>query len=340
MGIGEDFAAFRSNYLISGDKIQSISYRYKLITRQLNKDFWNSDSETAHSLYVGSYGRDTAAHGISDLDIGFLLPVQLYQQYNAYSSNGQSALLQAVKRSIQKTYSTSESFGDGQVVVIRFDDDITFEVLPAFEKTDRSWIYPNANNGGSWKECNPRAEIEAINIRNTLTNRNLKNLCRMMRVWKNYCNVLISGMLIDTLAYQFIEEWEYQDKSFLYHDYMTRDFFEFLSNQDVTQNFWRAPGSGSSVSRKGSFEDKARSAYLRACEAIQYNNYEGSASSKMEGNLWHTLSRLKASALPLNPKFENVLGGQRILIRPMRRWLNDARELSGISKTRRLFFLP
>jgi hypothetical protein len=280
VGIGEDFAAFRSNYLISGEKIQSISYRYKRITRQLNKDFWNSDSETAHSLYVGSYGRDTAAHGISDLDIGFLLPAQFYQQYNAYSSNGQSALLQAVKRSIQKTYSTSESFGDGQVVVINFDDGITFEVLPAFEKTNGSWLYPNANNGGSWKECNPRAEIEAISIRSASTNRNLKNLCRMMRVWKDYCNVPISGMLIDTLAYQFMEKWEYRDKSFLYHDYMARGFFAFLSNQDATQNFWRAAGSGSWVGRKGRFEHKARSAYLRACEAIQYNNYEWSRRQK------------------------------------------------------------
>lgn len=280
MGVGEDFAAFRSNYLISSDKIQSISYRYKRITRQLNKDFWNTDSETAHSLYVGSYGRDTAARGISDLDIGFLLPITLYQQYKAYSSNGQSALLQVVKRSIQKTYPTSESFGDGQVVVINFDDGITFEVLPAFEKTDGSWLYPNANNGGSWKECNPRAEIEAIGIRSSLTNRNLKNLCRMMRVWKDHCNVPISGILIDTLAYQFIEKWEYRDKSFFYHDYMARDFFAFLSTQDVTQNFWRAPGSGSWVSRKGSFEYKARSAYLKACEAIQYDSYEWSRRQK------------------------------------------------------------
>jgi tRNA nucleotidyltransferase (CCA-adding enzyme) len=64
----------------------SISARYKRITRQLNTDFWSTDSETAHSLYVGSYGRDTSASGVSDLDIAFVLPVAHYTNYKAYRS--------------------------------------------------------------------------------------------------------------------------------------------------------------------------------------------------------------------------------------------------------------
>jgi hypothetical protein len=72
MGVGEDFARFKENYNIDSETMGSISYRYRRITRQLNSDFWDTDSETAHSLYVGSYGRDTAARGLSDLDIGFL----------------------------------------------------------------------------------------------------------------------------------------------------------------------------------------------------------------------------------------------------------------------------
>src|ERR1700750_2687855 len=128
MGVGEDFATFKDNYNITSELITSFSYRYKRITRQLNKDFWNTESDTAHSLYVGSYGRDTAAKGVSDLDVAFELPTALYHQYNSHQNNGQSALLQAVKRSIQNTYKTSESFGDGQVVVVSFDDKLTFEV--------------------------------------------------------------------------------------------------------------------------------------------------------------------------------------------------------------------
>lgn len=273
MGVGEDFLGFKNNYNISSDKMNSIAYRYGRITRQLNTDFWNTTSETAHSLYVGSYGRDTAAKGVSDLDIGFVLPYSVYQRYHAYLGNGQSALLQAVKHSIQKTYRASESFGDGQVVVIRFDDGITFEILPVFENKDgQSWTYPNANGGGSWHTCNPRAEIAAIASRSNSTNKNLKHLCRMMRIWRDYQSVPMSGMLIDTLAYQFIENWQYRDKSFFYHDFMARDFFDYMSQIPETQTYWRAPGSGSYVVKKGAFQYKARSDYLRAVEAINYND--------------------------------------------------------------------
>lgn len=272
MSVSEDFSRFKDGYNVDASTMASISYRYRRITKQLNKDFWNTDSETAHSLYVGSYGRDTAARGISDLDVGFVLPSSLYHQYNAYLGNGQSALLQAVKRSIQKTYTTSESFGDGQVVVVSFTDGITFEILPAFDHSDGNcWIYPNANSGGSWKTCNPRAEMRAVDTRSLLTNRNLKYLCRMMRVWRDVHSVPMSGMLIDTLAYQFIEGWAHRDKSFLYHDYIARDYFLYLSQRDTTQSYWRAPGSGALVARKGSFERKASSAYVKALEAITYD---------------------------------------------------------------------
>jgi hypothetical protein len=267
MGVAEEFVQFKDRYNIGKELISSIGYRYQRITGQLNKDFRNTDSKTANSLYVGSYGRDTAAKGISDLDMAYVLPPALYAQYDAYTSNGQSALLQAVKNSIKKTYATSEAFGDGQVVVINFDDGVTFEVLPVFNNHAGTWTYPNSNNGGSWQTCNPRAEIDAIHTRNLATNRNLKHLCRMMRVWRDHNDVPMSGALIDTLAYQFIESWGYRDKSFLYHDYMARDFLKYLSDQDKDKTYWRMPGSGSYVWKKGNFQSKALTDYNIAVPA-------------------------------------------------------------------------
>lgn len=69
----------------------------------------------------------------------------------------------------------------------------------------------------------------------------------MMRAWKSQWSVPIGGLLIDTLAYQFIENYQYRDKSFLYYDYMSRDFFQWMSEQDENQEYWRAPGSGAYV---------------------------------------------------------------------------------------------
>lgn len=274
MGVADEFAQFKDRYNIGMELISSIAYRYQRITGQLNKDFRSVDSKTANSLYVGSYGRDTAAKGISDLDVAYILPPALYAQYDAYASNGQSALLQAVKNSIKKTYATSEAFGDGQVVVINFDDGITFEILPVFDNRAGTWTYPNANQGGSWQTCNPRAEIEAIRTRNLVVNHNLKHLCRMMRVWRDYNSVPMSGALIDTLAYQFIENWEYRDKSFLYHDYMARDFLKFLADQPRDQTYWRMPGSASFVWTKGNFQAKAATDHSFAVAACGFQKDE------------------------------------------------------------------
>lgn len=268
MSVADDFKAFRNNYLIPQATVSSISQRYRRITKQLNKDFWTTESETAHSLYVGSYGRDSAAKGVSDLDVAFQLPYEVYKKYDAYQSNGQSALLQAVKTSIAKTYSSTYMGGDGQVVAINFTDDIRFEILPYFLNTDGSFTFSDTNGGGSWKTCNPRAEMTAYAARNTSSNGNLKAICRMARIWKSQNNVPISGMLIDTLAYNFIESWEHKDKSYLYHDFLVRDFMYYLSVRDKTQNHWRAPGSQSYVWKGGNFQTPAATAYGNAVKAI------------------------------------------------------------------------
>lgn len=268
MGLANWFSTFCQNIQVQDGG--TISSRYRRITRRLNIDYWGTDSDTAHSLYVGSYGRNTATQGFSDLDMVFRLPYSEYEKYDDYSSNGHSALLQAVRHSIQKTYSTTNIGADGQVIQVPFTDGITFEVVPVFNNTDGSFTFPDANGGGNWRITNPRPEIRAIRDRNSECNGNLVRLCRMMRAWKSEWDVPMGGLLIDTLAHRFINDWQNKDKSYLYYDYMSRDFFSFMANQDRRQQYWLAPGSDQYVWRKGLFEWKATRCYNLACEAIDH----------------------------------------------------------------------
>jgi hypothetical protein len=219
---------------------------------------------------------------VSDVDLLVELPASVYHQYNAYSGNKQSALLSAVRAAIQTTYPSSRISGDGQVVVISFTDSVTYEVLPAFLSDKGGYIFANSNNGGSWVTCWPKQEMSAFSDRNAACNKNLVELSRMARAWRDENSVPMNGMLIDTLAYQFIGSWQYLDKSFLYYDVMTRDFFNFLANQNTQQNYWLAPGSNSYVWRKGAFEYKARQAELRAIEAIRHQNQGQEWSAKQK----------------------------------------------------------
>lgn len=268
MGLAEWFCGFCSNLTVKDGG--TISTRYRNITKRLNTDFWDSSSDTSHSLYVGSYGRNTATQGLSDLDMIFQLPYSEYQKYNSYLGNGQSALLQAVKRSIEKTYATTSIRGDGQVILVPFNDGITFEVVPAFLNVSDSYTFPDANGGGRWRITNPKPEISAMRLRNNITNNNLVQLCRMARAWKRKWDVPISGLPIDTLAYQFIENWAHRDKSYLYYDFMSRDFFKWMADQDTSKEYWKAPGSGQYVYGKGLFQYKAKRCYNISLEAIEH----------------------------------------------------------------------
>jgi len=278
MGVAEDFNTFCSRLMIS--KRDVISARAGLITRRLNLDYWDTDSKDVHSIYTGSYGRGTAIGTTSDVDLIFKLPWRLHTQYDAHAGNGQSALLQSIRNAIKKTYTITDIGADGQIVQVPFDDGIVFEVVPGFEYSDGSFLFPNANDNGAWKTTNPRPEIAAITEMDRLCNSNLKWLCRMARAWKNQWDVPIGGLLIDTLAFQFIRDWTYRDKSFLYYDFMSRDFFDFMANQSDSKSYWLSPGAGQYVWKKGNFQYKATRCRNISVEAIQYASKGMTWSSK------------------------------------------------------------
>lgn len=269
MSISTKFQNFCSSIRIASSVAEDISYRYKRITKQLNKDFWNTESDAAHSLYVGSYGRDTDIH-VSDIDVLFQLPYSVYERINSQSGNGQSVLLTEVRDSLKNTYSTTHISGDGQIVAIKFEDGVNFEIVPCFINKDNSYTYPDSNNGGSWKITNPKPEIEEVRKSNDECNGNLKNLCRMGRAWKDKWSVPMGGLLIDTLACQFLKAWSHRNDSFAYYDWMTRDFFEYLKDQDENKTYWLAVGSGQYVYKKGDFQYKALRCFNLAKEAIDY----------------------------------------------------------------------
>ncbi|MFC0338343.1 SMODS domain-containing nucleotidyltransferase, partial [Kushneria avicenniae] len=85
------FSEFRKK--IAVDNAENISASYKKITRRLNIEFYDDFSSESHSRQVGSYGRHTAIKGISDLDMIFELPDDLYDKYNKMDNNGQYKLL-------------------------------------------------------------------------------------------------------------------------------------------------------------------------------------------------------------------------------------------------------
>lgn len=268
MNTSEIFKEFLSNLTVENK--YEISSRYNGITKRLNDSFHGIESETYNSLQIGSYGRKTAVNGISDLDMIFELSNETFKKYDNYETNGQSSLLQDVKKEILKTYSKSYIYADGQVVVVNFSNYVV-EVCPVFLQNDGTYKYPDSNQSGSWKKTNPRPEMEEINKFNIITNGNLKNISKICRSWKNKCGVKIGGLLIDTLCYEFFKNNEkHFTTSFSNYDNLVKDFFYFLKEYNNSREYWHAPGSNQKIyKKKSNFVIKAKKSYPYIIEAIE-----------------------------------------------------------------------
>lgn len=252
--------------IIPRDTRSTISTRYHTVTRAINREFWNSQSETQNSLYVGSYGRGTAINS-SDLDILVELPESEYNRYDLARGNGQSRLLQAVRSAIQTVYPRSDVRADGQVVKIAFSDDMQFEILPAFKNVDwfgqwnGTYRYPDTNMGGNWRSTNPKAEQQAMKQKNLSSNGLLYDTCKHFRRVRDdhYSSYHLSGIVIDSFVYEAMGNWRWtpdgESSSAAHGDY-ERVLLNYINQRTL---FWStlyltAPGSGQEVDTRSSLE--------------------------------------------------------------------------------------
>lgn len=245
--------------IISQNMRSLISLRYHTVTKAINNEFWNSTSDTLHSLYVGSYGRNTAI-GTSDIDIFVELPSNLFDQYNNLSGNSQSRLLQAVRNAILNAYPRSDVRADGQVVKIAFSDGMDFEIVPAFISWDGSYKYPDTNTGGSWKSTNLKAEKDAMAQKNKSSNGLLYDTCKHIRYIRDnsFSSYHLSGIVIDSFVYEAIGSWrwlnsgESSSQPVETYEQVSLDYYNH--HRICLGLSINAPGSNDTVSTSSSYE--------------------------------------------------------------------------------------
>lgn len=264
MTIANSFSQFLDNIKVSNYEI--ISQRYKEITKKLNKKFYDIDSETANSLQVGSYGRYTGIKGISDLDMLFIMPNDMWGIYK----DSPGKLLADVRDELKDRYPTTNIFYDRLVVDVEFSD-FTFEVQPVFEVVDEdgsfvNYKYPDTKSN-SYKITKPKQEQSAMTDFKKEHGTHHRYLCKMMREWKNCVGVVMGGLLVDTLTYNFlISRNDLDFATYSDFDVMTRDFLEYLKDQPK-QDHYQALGSNQDVKVKHPFRSKAKTSYRIAKEA-------------------------------------------------------------------------
>ena len=263
MTIAQAFDKLLSNLRVDDTKI---SQRYHEITKKLNKTFRDTDSETANSIQVGSYGRYTGIKGISDLDMLYIMPNKYWDDYKT----NPSSLLADVRDALLERYHGTTITYDRLVVDVEFSD-FTFEVQPVFEieeDGERCFKFPDTKCSTYYRVTKPLQEQKAMTDFKQTHGKHHRYLCKIMRAWKNNMGVGMGGLLLDTLTYDFLLEHPNYDFCGLdSFDRLCQDFFEYLKEQPQ-QDHYQALGSNQDVKVKHPFQTKAKKAYQITAKAI------------------------------------------------------------------------
>jgi len=307
MNVKKTFEAFCKK--IHLDNTSKFDTSIEEITKKLNKKYYSVDRDTApHQLTVGSIGRKTAVENVSDVDIIFSLPDEIYKKYDNYKGNGQSALLQEVKNELLTRYPNTEIHGDGQVVSIEFSD-YTIELVPGFHQSDDSYKYPDSNDGGSWKITNPIPEQKASKKKADDTDDNYIHMCNILRAWKNNIGFPFKGLLIDTLVFNyFSEHLGFANSDFgRYIDFLI-DMWLYLSQENPEQSYWYALGSNQKIynSDKGIFVKKASIAHRKLSAAQTEEEQEKILKDLLGRDFSHSIINEKSSNA--NASYSNHYG--------------------------------
>lgn len=258
------FTQFNANLSLTLSQTLDGYCKYTGVVDCLNRHYYNVASDTDHSLFVGSWGKQTAIRPPRDVDVYFVLPEAVYYRFQSRAGNIQSALLQEVKGVLANTYSRTEMSGDGQIVLVEFES-YNVEVVPVFHLTNgRFWIC-DTKNGGRFKETDPFAEIAYINAVDEATNTNLRPLIRMLKAWQNWCNVPIKSFQMELVAAQFLAQCPWRIYDYFFFDWILRDFFAYLYG--LANTFVVVPGTCEWVFLGDDWQSRTLTAYQRACRA-------------------------------------------------------------------------
>ena len=108
------------------------------------------------------------------------------------------------------------------------------------------------------------------------------NLSKMIKVWSKVMNLNMDELLIDVLCYNFMLHYEHKSKDYMCYDWISRDFFKYLSEQNPEQEYWIVPGSLNKVYKKDDFIERAKITYLIARKAC-LDGYD------LDKNIWQNI---------------------------------------------------
>jgi hypothetical protein len=226
----EHFELLHDRLKLTPNQKDEVKSKYDGVSRSLYAEFYEGDYNAKTRLIIGSHGKKTETrHPIGDIDLIFKISKADLERYQAYESNGPSALLQRARTKLQKTYpNTSEIKTWGKVVLVSFGDgQHKVEVLPCYEDDDGTFTIPNSEDGGSWEVFDPREEMRLIAESQAQTGIT-RQMIKMLKRWRRKNNVKIKSYQIEFFCTSFLGTEYEASKSW---SQLMEEFFVWLELQ-------------------------------------------------------------------------------------------------------------
>lgn len=186
----ESFRKLKANFEITELQKSTLSTRQQNVRKAVEKELIVSDS-----FLTGSYSRHTMIAPLKEADVDIF--VVLHSDY--YEQNGQTNLLDKVRRVLLKTYpDTPKISRNGQAVTITFTD-FKVDVVPAFYREGEGFLIPNSITK-RWISTNPKVHVEIMNNENEAHDGDLVPIVKMIKGWNRNINHAFVSFYLELLA--------------------------------------------------------------------------------------------------------------------------------------------
>jgi hypothetical protein len=277
------FELFLDNIRLTTDQADDGETKHKGVVSSLNRAYWDNSEDTTHRVLIGSWAKHTRVRPPRDIDLLFILPVDVYYRFEQRQGNRQSQLLQEVRDALRVTYPSTDMRGDGQVVVIPFNT-YQVEVAPAFHRQGGGYLICDTNDGGRYKHVDPDAELAQLSEADKHFNGNVRKLTRVLKQWQRECNVPIKAFHLEAAVKGALPRLSWGGYDEFWFDWLVRDTLAHLI--DCKNGAFAMPVTGETIHVGDTWLSRAASAYDRAVRAC---HYERSNEEYLAGVEWQKI---------------------------------------------------
>lgn len=155
----------------------------KSITNRLKREF-----KTHRVELIGSFKRETAIRGVSDIDLMLILSSKEVARGNSWKSS--TTVLKQVRKQMQDRYWNSAVGVDKQAVVVSFSNhkhpvDIVPAIYQGLDSSNKYAIYAIPDGEGWWMYTSPQAHNKFIAAQDARSKGKLKQTIKLIKYWRD-----------------------------------------------------------------------------------------------------------------------------------------------------------